>query len=206
MSLFCLAVPLIFFLFWKSLSEDHAVSTGGIWAIVLGSILAVVHYAVSPIIISGEFGLLQWIIGFLNVIIFPSISALGICLLFKFLRIFSATVTITNFLLLWSIPFGIFQMMIYSSQADPLYLVIVPLIWIALAVGFDFFITMVPLVKRWIAVFCIVGAVCLPFAAATAYWALFCQNTVLGYLLLPAVLLPMLIHTGMLFVKALKNN
>jgi hypothetical protein len=205
MSLFCLALPILFFFFWKSLSDDHAVSTGGIWALVLGSILAIVHYLASPLITSGEFGLLQWTKGFVDVVVFPSLIALLVCLLFKLLRFFSAAINITNFLLLWSIPFGIFQMMTYSNQAEPLYLVIVPLLWIALAVGFGFLITIIPIVRRMIAVLCIAGAVFLPFIAATAYWALFCQNYALGYSLFGVTLLPMLVHTGILFVKAGKN-
>jgi hypothetical protein len=205
MSLFCLVLPLLFFFFWKSLSDEHAVSTGGFWALLLGSITAIVHFMVSPILTSGEFGFMQWMIGFLDVIVFPSIIALGISLLFKFLKIFSAEMQITNFMLLWSIPFAIFQMMIYGNQGEPLYLVIVPLIWIALAVGFGFFINMIPNVTRWMAVLCIAGAVLLPVAASTAYWFLYCQNYVLGYILFGITLAPMLIHTGMLFVQAVKN-
>jgi hypothetical protein len=205
MSLFCLALPIVFFIFWKSLSEDHAVSTGGIWAVVLGSILAIIHYFTSPLITSGEFGFLQWMIGFVDVIVFPVITALAVCLLCMLLKIFSATINVTNFLLLWCFPFGVAQMMSHSLQAGALYLVIVPLIWIALAVGFGFFIKSIPAVKRWIAVFCIIGSVFLPFIAATAYWALYCQDYVLGYSLFGVTLLPMAIRTGMLFVKAFKK-
>jgi hypothetical protein len=206
MSLFCLAFPIVFFLFWKSLSDEHAVSVGGIWALVLGSIFAVIHYLASPIITSGEFGLLQWMISLVDVIVFPSLIALVICLLFKLLKIFSAAINITNFLLLWSIPFAIIRMMINSTQAEPLYLVIVPLIWMGLAVGFGFFIKMILLVSRLISVLCVMCAVFLPFIAATAYWAFFCQNYILAYFLLGITLLPMIIHVGMLFVKAGKNN
>jgi hypothetical protein len=77
--------------------------------------------------------------------------------------------------------------------------------WIALAVGFGVFINLVPIVKRWIAVLCIIGAVLLPFIATTSSWALFCQNYILGYILFGISLLPMLIHTGMLFVKAFRK-
>ncbi|MDR2901183.1 MAG: hypothetical protein LBV20_06655 [Treponema sp.] len=206
MSLFCLALPLVFFLFWKSLSEEHAISTGGIWALVLGSILAIIHYMASPLITSGEFGFLQWMIGFIDVIAFPVLIALGLCLLFMFFKLFSATIKITNFLLLWCIPFGVIQMMSHSTQAEPLYLVIVPLMWIALAVGFGFFIKSIPIVKQWVAILCIVGAVFLPFVATTSYWALYCQNYILGYVLFGITLLPMIIHTGMLFIKTGKNN
>ncbi len=205
MSLFCLALPLFFFLFWKSLSDENAVSTGGIWAVVLGSILALVHFFISPLITSGEFGFRQWLIGFVDVIVFPVITALGICLLFKLLKLYSSTIHITNFMLLWSFPFAIVQMMTRSTQAEPLYLVIVPLIWIALAAGFGFFIENIPEVKRWAAVLCIAGTVLLPFIAATAYWALFSQNYILGYILFGITLAPMLFQTGRLFAASLKQ-
>ncbi len=205
MSLFCLALPLFFFLFWKSLSDENAVSVGGIWAVVLGSILALVHFFISPLITSGEFGFRQWLIGFVDVIVFPVITALGICLLFKLLKLYSSTIHITNFMLLWSFPFAIVQMMTRSTQAEPLYLVIVPLIWIALAAGFGFFIENIPEVKRWAAVLCIAGTVLLPFIAATAYWALFSQNYILGYILFGITLAPMLFQTGRLFAASLKQ-
>lgn len=181
-------------------------STGGIWALILGCIFAVVHYIRSPLITSGEFGFLQWVIGFVDVIVFPSLIALVICLIFTFLKMFSATINAANFMLLWCVPFGVFQMMSHSTQAGVLYLVIVPLIWISLAVGLRFFIYMIPLVKRWIAVFCVIATVLLPFIAATAYWALFCHNDIWGYTLLAIMMLPALIHTGTLFVKSLKNE
>jgi hypothetical protein len=205
MSLFCLALPFVFFFFWKSLSDEHSISVGGIWALVLGSILAIIHYFASPLISSGEFGFLQWMKGFVDVILFPSLSAFSVCLLLKLLKMFSAPINVTNFLLLWSIPFGIFHMMAYGTQAEALYLVVVPLMWISLAVGLGFFIKLIPLVKRLISVLCIAGTVFLPFIAATSYWALFCQNYALGYFLFSVTLMPMLIHTGILFVKAIKN-
>ena len=92
-----------------------------------------------------------------------------------------------------------------STQAEPLYLVIVPLIWIALAAGFGFFIENIPEVKRWAAVLCIAGTVLLPFIAATAYWALFSQNYILGYILFGITLAPMLFQTGRLFAASLKQ-
>ncbi len=205
MSLFCLAAPLVFFLFWKSLSDENEVSTGGIWAVILGSIAAAVHYFTSPLITSGEFGFLQWVIGFVDVIVFPVITALAVCLLFRFLKFFSATINPANFLLLWSIPFSVFQTLTAGPGSGPLYLVVVPLLWIGLAVGFRFFIKMIPEVKRSAMILCIVGAVLLPLAAATAYWALYRQNDILGYILFGISLVPMTIHTGMLFVKSFKR-
>jgi hypothetical protein len=79
------------------------------------------------------------------------------------------------------------------------------LIWIALATGFGFFIKTIPTVTRLFSILCIAGIIFLPFAAATTYWALFCQNYILGYMLLGLTLMPMIIDTGMIFVKAVKN-
>ncbi len=205
MSLFCLALPLIFFLFWKSLSEENAVSTGGIWAIIFGTILAFIQYITGPVIRSGEFGFLQWLIGFIDVAVFPVLTALGVCLLFMFLKVFSSTINVTNFLLLWCIPFGIFWTMTHSTQAEPLYLVIVPLIWIGLAVGFGYFIQTIPVVKQAVSILCIAGAVLLPLAGATAYWALYSQMYLLGYILFGITLVPMVVHTGIRFIEAFNS-
>ena len=206
MSLFSLALPLVFFLFWKSLSDDNRVSPGGIWALVLGTVLAIVQYMFRPVISSGEFGLIQWLAGFVNIIALPVLAGLVVCLLFKLLNLFSSGMNITNFLLLWCIPFGIFWTMAYSKSTEPLYLVIVPLLWVGMAVGFGFFISKIGEVSTFTAVFCIAGAVILPFVAATAYWFLFCQNYLLGYMLFGAALVPMVINTGYLFCSALQGK
>jgi uncharacterized membrane protein len=206
MSLFCLVIPLVFFLFWKSLSDKNGISVGGIWAVILGCILAFVQFITNPTFTSGEFGFLQWLIGFVNVVVFPVIIPFIICLMFMFLKIFSATINATNFLLLSCIPFGVSQTMTHSTQAEPLYLVIVPLIWIGLAVGLGFFVKTIPLVKRWISVLCIIGAVLLPFLGATAYWALYVQDYTLGYVLFGITLIPTVIHVGELWISLNQNK
>lgn len=206
MSLFCLVLPLFFFLFWKSLSEENGISTGGIWAVLLGCVFASIHFITNPLLTSGEFRFIQWVIGFIDVVLFPVIMPFGICLLFMVLKIFSVKINVCNFLLLSSIPFGIFQMMTHSTQAEALYLVIVPLIWISLAAGLGFFVKIIPLVNRRIAVLCIIGTVLLPLLGASAYWALYCQTYTLGYILFGITLVPMIVHVGSLLIRLNQNK
>jgi hypothetical protein len=71
-------------------------------------------------------------------------------------------------------------------------LVAVPLLWTALTVGIPFFINWMAKKIRWYLI--IISILCiliLPLTAASAYWAFFSQQTLLGFILFFVTLIPM---------------
>jgi len=192
MSVFCLLwVPLFYFL-RKSFAGSN--SSGGVWALLLGSIAAIIQFFLGDIITPGGFGLSRWLFGFVDLICLPALIPIFICFLMLLFRGFSGEADFAGFALLWLIPFGALRALDWSKGSDPILLVMVPLLWTALAVGVSFFIHLMK--KRftwWIAVISILSILILPCAAAATYWAFFSQQTLLGFGLLAVTHSPLIL-------------
>jgi hypothetical protein len=65
-----------------------------------------------------------------------------------------------------------------------------------------FFVRIIQNGWGWIVIPCFTAAAVMPLLAATAYWALFAQNTVLGVLLLVITLAPAVISLVHSFMEA----
>jgi hypothetical protein len=190
MSFFCLLwVPLFYFLRRSFLGGGSL--SGGVWALLLGSIVAIVQFFLGYIIHPGGFGLSRIIFGFVEIISLPVLIPLFIYFLMILFRGFSGDIDFTNFALLWLIPIAALRSLSWSSLNDPILLILVPLLWTALAAGIPFFIHWMMdsfhVLKLLLSVVCIAA---LPVAAAATYWAFFSQQTLLGFALLAVTHIP----------------
>jgi hypothetical protein len=192
MSFFCLLWVPLFYLFRRSFSSEGG--AGGVWALLLGSVTAIFQFFLGNFISPGGFGFSRWLSGFVDIVSLPVLIPFLVYLALLALRVFSGTADFTSFALLWSIPAAALRALNWSSLGDPVLLVLVPLLWTALAVGLPFLVSIIIRHLRWpVLVFCGLCALALPVLCATAYWAFFSQQRFLGIPLLAAALLPMLI-------------
>ncbi|GHV85720.1 hypothetical protein AGMMS50230_13280 [Spirochaetia bacterium] len=121
---------------------------------------------------------------------------------FALLRIISAQANFTNYAFLWLIPVAAVRALGWSSQNDPILLMAVPVLWTAVVVGMGLIIRFIQNAWGWIVIPAIAGALALPLAAATAYWAFFAQHTVLGFLLFILCLGPMGVSITISFMES----
>jgi hypothetical protein len=202
MILFCLLWTPLFYLFWRSLSGDIA-GQGGIWALILGAVFALFRFFLGSFITPGGFGLSRWISGLVDFVALPAALPFIICLIFALFRIIPLQSNFTNFAFLWLIPIAAVRTLSWSSQNDPLLLLGVPILWTAIVTGMGFFVRIIQNGWSWAVIPCVLGAAAIPVLAATAYWALFAQNTVLGIGLLAITALPAIISLVLSFVTAI---
>jgi len=195
----------LFYLFWRTIT-GNASSSGGIWALLLGSIVALIQFFLGDIINPGGFGLSRWMSGFVDIVILPALIPLFVYLFLVVFKIISGTFDFANFTLLWLIPGAAIRAVSWSSQNDPILLVLVPLLWTAIAVGIPFFITIIQNSKIFVIIVSSLAILIIPFGAATSYWAFYSQKTSLGFLFLLAVAAPMLVSMIISFVQARNGN
>jgi len=183
MSIFCLLWVPFFYLLRRSLSDTG--SSGSVWALLLGSITAIIQFFLGNLVSPGGFGFSRWLFGFIDVVSLPALAPLILYFIMLLFRGLSGEIDFTNFALLWLIPVGALRALSWSSGYDPILLVAVPLLWTSLAVGIPFFINWMVKNPRWYTLIAsILCILLLPLTAASAYWALFSQETLLGFLLL----------------------
>jgi hypothetical protein len=123
--------------------------------------------------------------------------------LFMMLRIFRGEADFANFALLWLIPGGAIRAVGWSAGNNPILLVLVPLLWTALACGIPLFIDFMAKGRIFVIIPSALGIIVLPLLAATVYWAFFAQQEFLGAVLLPVALIPTVIS---LIVRAAGNR
>jgi hypothetical protein len=190
MSFFCLLWVPLFYLLRRSFSGGN--SSGGVWALLLGSITAIIQFFLGNLVSPGGFGFSRWLYGFIDIVSLPVLVPLLICFLMFFFRSFTGEADFADFALLWLIPVAALRALSWSSFNEPALLVAVPLLWTALAVGIHFFVYWMLDASRWyitaVSVLCIL---LLPILAASCYWAFFSQQTALGFLFLFAVHIPL---------------
>ena len=201
MSVFCLLWVPLFYLFRRSISGEE--NPGGVWALLLGSVTAIFQFSLGYLVYPGGFGLSRWLYGFVDIVSMSALVPLLVYAVFCLFRVFSGTADFANFTLLWLIPVAALRAISWRPNGDPLLLVMVPLLWTALAAGIPFFINCIVRHFRWYVV--IPSALCilaLPIAAASAYWAFFSHQVLLGYGLFFAALLPVAISVTLDFIRA----
>ena len=197
MSFFCFLWIPIFELFWLSLTPHKRRGTGGVLAFFLGTLSALVQYFNGPFIKTGGFGFIRWVSALVDYVGLPVGLPLltygALCLL----RIISSTEDMTNFSLLWLIPEAALCSISWSTQQNPLRLLLVPLLWTASSVAIPFFIG---LYQESMSRKGILALIAIPIhfgAAVTAYWAFFIHSHSLGYGLLLPALIPALATLGL---------
>jgi hypothetical protein len=197
MSLFCFLWPPLFYLWWRSYNEEAAES-GGVWALVLGSIAALTQFFLGSLISPGGFGFSRWVSACIDIVAVPAALPFVICFLLALLRIIPAESSFTTHAFLWLIPVAALRALSWSAGNDPILLIAVPVLWTAIVVGMGWFISFIQ--SGWsagIVVPSAFAAIALPLVGATSYWAFFCQYTVLGFTLFFAALVPAGICLGM---------
>ncbi|MDR2743313.1 MAG: hypothetical protein LBB98_14350 [Treponema sp.] len=192
MNLFCLLWTPLFYFFWVSLSPPETQDSGGIWALLLGSAFALVRFITGPWISPGTFGFSRWLSALVDAAGLPALIPFLFFLLFVALKIIPSPEDPAGFALLWLIPQGIFRSLIREGRHDPVFLALVPVLWTALALGMPFFVRFIPGRNRRLRkIFAVLGMTVLPPAAATCYWAFFCQKPLWGWFLLALTLMPL---------------
>jgi hypothetical protein len=194
MSVFCLLWVPFFFLFRRTFTGGGGGGGGGVWALLLGSITAILQFFMGYFINPGGFGFSRWLFGFVEIVSVPVLVPIVLYALLAFFRGLSGSADFADFALLWLIPIAALRAISWSSTNDVILLVSVPLLWTALAVGIPFFINWTANSFRWYSV--IISILCillLPLTAASAYWAFFSQQTALGFLLLSVTHIPLVL-------------
>ena len=162
------------------------------WALLLGSITAIIQFFLGYLVSPGGFGLSRFLFGFIDIVSLPVLIPLFIYLVMMIFSGFSGEVDFGNFALLWMIPVAALRAISWGSSNDPLLLVTVPLLWTAVAIGVSFFINLIAYNFRWWKlIFSIPCIFVIPVIAAGSYWMFFSQQTLYGFLLLLAVHIPL---------------
>lgn len=192
MSLFCFLWTPLFYLFWRSVSPREEAGAGGVWALLLGSVTALFQFFFGALVGPGGFGFSRWLSGCVDLVVLPALVPLLVCLLMAGLRIISGTLDFTGFTLLWIIPMGALRAVSWSSQGDPVLLVLTPLLWTGIAGGLPFLGIIAAGGRLPARILAALGLPVLPLLAATVYWAFFRQELEIGFPLLVLTLAPLI--------------
>jgi hypothetical protein len=201
MSYFCLLWVPLFYLFRRSVTGNH-VSAGGIWALLAGSIAAFTGYYLGFFVNPEGFGSFRWLSGFVDLVCLPVLIPLLVYLFLILFRFVSGSINFADFTLLWLIPGTVMRAVSRSPQSDPILLVLVPVLWTAIAVGVSFFISVIQQGKIALIVLSSFGMLVIPFAAACSYWVLSKQKTSWGFLFFSAAAVPMLASMILSFINS----
>ena len=190
MVFFCLLWVPLFYLLRRSFTEGGA--SGGVWALILGSITAIVQFFLGYFISPGGFGFSRWFFGFIDIVSLPVIIPLLVYTLLLLVRGVSGNIDFTSFALLWLIPVAGLRAIGWGAANDAILLIAVPVLWTAQAAGIPFFINLVLDKFHWYTlIISVLGILILPLLAASVYWAFFSQQTIIGFILLFAVNIPL---------------
>ena len=198
--LFCFLWVPLFYLFWRSLNDESALE-GGTWALLLGTIAALFRYFLGSFVNPEGFGLSRWTSACIDVVALPAALPYVVCVIFALFRLLPFQSNFTNYAFLWLIPVAVARSLGWSSQNNPILLMGAPVLWTAIVVGMGFLIRFVQNGWGWMMIPSILGVIALPLAAATSYWALFAQHTILGMGLLVVCLVPMVLSIVFAFME-----
>jgi len=192
MVIFCFLWTPLFYFLWRAVTNKDAYS-GGLLALLAGSVITFVQFFLGAFIEPGGFGLSRWLSGFVDIVGVPALLPIFVYFVLVISRLFSGTVSFANFALLWLIPCAAIRALGWISSGDPILLVLVPVLWTAITVGVSFFITLIQTGRLLVIIPASLGILAVPFAAASSYWAFYGHKTTMGYLCLFAAAVPMLV-------------
>lgn len=201
MSLFCLLWVPFFYLFRRAVT-GNAASSGGVWAFLAGSAAALLQFFLGNLVTPEGFGISRWLSGCVDIVVLPALLPLLVYLALVCSKTVSGNVDFANFALLWLIPSAVTRAVSWGSLRDPVLLVLVPLLWTAIAAGIPFFIGLIARGKILVIIPSSLAILAVPCAASFSYWAFYAQKLSLGYLFLAAAALPMLISLLLSFLRA----
>ena len=190
----------LFYLYRRSV--ENSTGSGGVWALLLGSIVALVQFLLGDLINPGGFGFSRWLNAWVDIIALPVLLPLLVCFFFTIFRISVDSADFTNFTLLWLIPGAGIRAVSWSAAGDPVFLVLTPLLWTMMAAGIPFFILCIKNYSRWfIRVFSAACILALPFLTATSWWAFYSQKFFQGAVFFALGIIPLAASMVMLYRK-----
>jgi hypothetical protein len=193
MGLFCVFwVPLVLFL-WFSLNSGRSGNSGGVWALIFGILISVIHYYFGPLIEVSGFGRSRWFFALVDIALVPVAVPFLFFALFSVLRLFKDQADPAKFVLFSLIPAGVIRAVSWGAQSDPVYLILIPLLWTGLTLGISFFVRLAFTQTLLVVIPLVIAILLMPFAAATSFWAFYGQMTLVGVLLLAFVSIPAVI-------------
>jgi len=203
MIFFCFLWTPLFYLFWRSLNgnEDSGLE-GGTWALVIGTIAALFRFFFGSFVNPEGFGLARWVSACIDIVALPAALPFIIAFIFAAFRLVPFQSNFTHYAFLWIIPVAAVRALAWSSQNNPLLFIVVPVLWTAVITGVGLFIRLIQHNWGWIVIPSLLGALALPLAAATAYWAFFAQNNFLGIAFMVASLIPMVVSIVLSFAES----
>ncbi|MCL1993396.1 MAG: hypothetical protein FWG66_10680 [Spirochaetes bacterium] len=183
-------VPL-FYLLWRLIyRKDYS---GGVSAFFFGIVTALLQFLFGSIVTPGGFGFSRWLYGFVEIVSLPVLLPMLVCGGFVLLGALPKSADFADFALLWIMPVAVFRALSWGELRDPILLALVPVLWTALAVGIHFFISLIIARPKWYVIIpCLLGILFLPLAAPAVYWAFFSHQSVLGFAIFAAVIIPLL--------------
>jgi len=200
MTIFCFLWMPLFYLFWRAVTGND-VYAGGLLALLAGSIITFVQFFLGSFIEPGGFGFSRWVSGCIDIVSLPALLPFFVYLVLVVFRLVPGNVNFANFALLWLIPAAAIRALGWIYLGDPILLVLVPVLWAAIAVGVSFFITLTKTGRVLVIISASLGILVIPFVAASSYWAFYCQKTTMGFLFLLAAVTPMLVSMVLSLVK-----
>ena len=197
MIVFCILwIPFVYFL--RRFILGIGGFSGGVWALILGSIFVLIQLFAGNFIIPGGFGFSRLLHGFIDLVCLPVLIPLFVYMFIFLFHGFSGETDFGGFALLWLIPSGLVRAISWGASSDPILLVAVPVLWAALAAGLSFFIHWI-INTRYI-ILKIVSSLCIlipPAAACLSYWAFFSMQTLLGYGFLAITCVPFILSLAL---------
>ncbi|MDR0475151.1 MAG: hypothetical protein LBH43_15945 [Treponema sp.] len=201
MIIFCLLWMPLFYLFWRSIGEKAA-GSGGVWAMLLGSITALIQFFLGGLVEPGGFGFSRWLSACVDIIALPALLPILVYLIFIILRVVSGPLDFANFALLWLIPCAAIRSLAWNASRDPTLLVLAPVLWTSIAIGISFMIECIMNNGRFYVVIpCVLVIIAIPLGAASSWWAVYSQNLNIGFALLFAAMIPFIVSVIVSLVK-----
>ena len=200
MTIFCFLWMPLFYFFWRSVTGND-VYAGGLLALLAGSVVTFIQFFLGSFIEPGGFGFSRWVSGYIDIVGLPALLPIFVYLVLIVLRLIPGTVNFANFALLWLIPCAAIRALGWISSGDPILLVLVPVLWTAIAVGLSFFIELIQTGRILAIISSSLGILVIPYTAASSYWAFYCHKSTMGALFLAASVIPMLVSMILSLVR-----
>lgn len=160
---------------------------GGIGALILGSITGVAVFFLGDFANPEGFGVSRLGSGFIDLVSAPVLLPFGVYLILLFFR---GPGNFGAFALLWLIPDMAIRLVGWSVQNNPLFLVLVPVLRSAVALGLSSCISLIMTKKIGLIIPAVLGILLLPLSGAACYWLFFSQVPFWGFLLLGVTAFP----------------
>ncbi len=189
------------YFFRRSLKNAGPFRGEHLFSVAVALVLGLFWDSLGPFVESRGFGLSAWFHSAVDIIGLPLLLPLGFWALVRKERGRRLSIDAVDFTLLWLVPLSIIGCVRWSVQVEPLHLVLIPLLWSALAVSLPFLVELARENLGFKAFLSVLGVILLPLVSITAYWAFFGQRIVIGLLCTIVSIAPMVVQFFMDYRK-----